>query len=57
VFSGFTVHPDRSASVQDVLWVVRECVSGEIMLARLMLSAATEDFAGGGAGWAKRWRG
>jgi len=57
VFSGFTVHPDRSASVQDVLWVVRECVSGEIMLARLMLSAATEDFAGDGAGWAKRWRG
>lgn len=41
----------------EVLWVVRECVSGEIMLARSMLSAATEDFAGGGAGWAKRWRG
>jgi len=37
--------------------VLRECVSGEIMLARSMLSAATEDFAGGGAGWAKRWRG
>ena len=34
----------------EVLWVVRECVSGEIMLARLMLSAATEDFAGGVAG-------
>jgi hypothetical protein len=32
--------------------VLRECVSGEIMLARSMLSAATEDFAGGGAGWA-----
>jgi hypothetical protein len=27
----------------EVLWVVRECVSGEIMLARSMLSAATED--------------
>jgi hypothetical protein len=36
----------------EVLWVVRECVSGEMMLARSMLSAATEDFAGGGAGWA-----
>lgn len=30
----------------EVLWVVRECVSGEIVLARSMLSATTEDLAG-----------
>ncbi len=29
----------------EVLWVIRECLSGEIMLARSLLSAATEDLA------------
>lgn len=30
----------------EVLWVIRDCVSGEVVLARSLLSATTEDLAG-----------
>lgn len=30
---------------QEVLWVIRDCLSGEILLAQTLLSAATEDLA------------
>ena len=38
----------------EVLWVVRECVSGEIMLARYAVGSdrGLGGIAGGGAGWA-----
>lgn len=37
------VQPDVG---HEVLWVIRDCVSGEIVLARSLLSATTEDLAG-----------
>lgn len=36
------LQPDKG---HEVLWVIRDCLSGEILLARTLLSATTQDLA------------